>query len=311
MLHAWFCSVLCSNLVLIPMHCSLRPNQTEGRVHQAAERHGLGLGCALEWRHLPVCTGHDIDRNPIEELKDWPFILPHTMVPWWINWWYPFCNFFWLLPTVHLLYVSILIHYFLVNIYYVFCLFLPISSIKICILTSTQKFRQPQGLPGPSSQGHAKTITASLPLWPPNFKMFFVIREFCIGDPNSKWHNFFIWKSCYRWWRSSPWRIVYGISLAASIEPLPKKCWRESIHDHYHSSRILRALAIVGIFWYHRKIYTLLWPTQFEVHDGSVNLTLQAAASIITESPNKLADIGVSIPGSDESRQKLLQILCP
>ena len=40
---------------------------------------------------------------------------------------------------------------------------------------------------------------------------------------------------------------------------------------------------------------------QFEVYDGSVNLTLQAAASIIAESLNKLADIGVSIPASDES----------
>lgn len=75
-----------------------RPNQNEGRVHQAAERHGFGLGCTLEWRHLPVCTGHDTDGNPIVELKNWPFIFPHTMVSWWIHG-IPFADdvFFWVI----------------------------------------------------------------------------------------------------------------------------------------------------------------------------------------------------------------------
>lgn len=70
-----------------------------------------------------------------------------------------------------------------------------------------------------------------------------------------------------------------------------------SLRFHLHTM-CLGQIGLIGALEKNIFLWRIL---QFEVYDGSVNLTLQAAASIIAESLNKLADIGVSIPGSDES----------
>lgn len=75
---------LCIRLCLIT--CTFvhpkRPDQSERRVHKAAQRHGLGLGCEVVYREIPVCTGYDDEGDPVVELMPWPFILPHMMVAW-------------------------------------------------------------------------------------------------------------------------------------------------------------------------------------------------------------------------------------
>ena len=58
-----------------------RPDQNEARSHACAVRASLGLqGCDVQWMQIPLCTGYDDQDEPVVELKEWPFILPHLLV---------------------------------------------------------------------------------------------------------------------------------------------------------------------------------------------------------------------------------------
>ena len=58
-----------------------RPDQNEARAHASAVRASLGLqGCDVQWMQIPLCTGYDDQDEPVVELKEWPFILPHLLV---------------------------------------------------------------------------------------------------------------------------------------------------------------------------------------------------------------------------------------
>lgn len=59
-----------------------RPNQRENRVHNAVVRTRAGLDCTLAYREIPICTGQDDEDNPVIELVEWPFVLPHLLVTW-------------------------------------------------------------------------------------------------------------------------------------------------------------------------------------------------------------------------------------
>ena len=59
---------ICTHIIHIHSHipCPLagpRPDQSEQRVHAAALRHQFGLDCQLEYRAIPVCTGHTDERS--------------------------------------------------------------------------------------------------------------------------------------------------------------------------------------------------------------------------------------------------------
>lgn len=77
-IHAYRLIDIFSSCSFRPPLPHLRPGQTERRLHNAVVRHGLGLDCNLEYRAIPICTGHDEEDRPIIELVEWPFILPHT-----------------------------------------------------------------------------------------------------------------------------------------------------------------------------------------------------------------------------------------
>ena len=62
-----------------PLGASIRPNQSEQRTHAAVLRHQFGLDCQLEYRSIPVCSGHTDEGAPIIELVEWPFVMPCTL----------------------------------------------------------------------------------------------------------------------------------------------------------------------------------------------------------------------------------------
>ena len=43
-------------------------------------RSGIGLDCNVAYREIPICSGYDDEGNPIVELVEWPFVLPHQLV---------------------------------------------------------------------------------------------------------------------------------------------------------------------------------------------------------------------------------------
>lgn len=57
-----------------------RPGQNVARVHNAAIRDSFALPCELQHLQIPLSTGFDDDDEPIIEMKEWPFILPHLLV---------------------------------------------------------------------------------------------------------------------------------------------------------------------------------------------------------------------------------------
>lgn len=65
----------CNQEVKVKETMRLRDGQGEHRLHQHALRQG-GLACQIEYRQIPICTGHDDNLDPIVEVVDWPFILP-------------------------------------------------------------------------------------------------------------------------------------------------------------------------------------------------------------------------------------------
>ena len=67
-----------------------RPGQNEARVHNAAIRDSFALPCELQHLQIPLSTGFDDDDEPIIEMKEWPFILPHLLV-----WYLVFTTYIW------------------------------------------------------------------------------------------------------------------------------------------------------------------------------------------------------------------------
>lgn len=59
----------------------IRTRETnESRIHNRAMRSGIGLDCNVAYREIPICSGYDDEGNPIVELVEWPFVLPHQLV---------------------------------------------------------------------------------------------------------------------------------------------------------------------------------------------------------------------------------------
>ena len=54
----------------------------EKEVHGMARKEGLSLDVDVKYMQLPVVTSFDAHGQPTVEMVDWPFLLPHEMVPW-------------------------------------------------------------------------------------------------------------------------------------------------------------------------------------------------------------------------------------
>ena len=69
------------SLIRSSLPCCPRPGQAEERLHNSAKRHDAALPCEIRWLQIPLCTGYDDDDEPVISYMEWPFVLPHLLVP--------------------------------------------------------------------------------------------------------------------------------------------------------------------------------------------------------------------------------------